>query len=136
MDQVHVTFSQDCHDREIISWIAFSKGIDHFMIQDLIAESVEKKFGKVPRVPHALQWLSDNGSAYVVRDTVAFGRSLGLTMCTTIPRSPESNGMAEAFVKTFKRDYVTFGNLESAQTVLEQLLEWLEDYTRKRLIRA
>jgi len=45
----------------------------------------------------------------------------GLTMCTTIPRSPESNGMAEAFVKTFKRDYVTFGNLESAQAVLGQL---------------
>lgn len=50
---------------------------------------------------------------------------------TTAPRSPESNGMAEAFVKTFKRDYVTFGNLESAQVVLEQLPEWFEDYNEK-----
>ena len=130
-DQVHVTFSQDCHDREIICWIASSKGIDRLMIQDLMAESIEKRFGKVPRVPHPLQWLSDNGSPYVARDTVAFGRSLGLTLCTTAPRSPESNGMAEAFVKTFKRDYVTFGNLESAQVVLEQLPEWFEGYNEK-----
>lgn len=130
-DQMQVTFSQDCHDREIISWLASSKGIDRFMIQDLMAESVEKRFGKVLRVPHRLQWLSDNGSPYVARDTVAFGRSLGLTICTTAPRSPESNGMAEAFVKTFKRDYVTFGNLESAQAVLEQLPEWFEDYNEK-----
>jgi len=106
---------------EIISWIASSKGVDRFMIQVLMAESVDKRFGKVPRVPHPLQWLSDNGSPYVARDTVAFGRLLGLTMCTTVPRNPESNGMAEAFVKTFKRDYVTFGNLASAQAVLEQL---------------
>jgi putative transposase len=130
-DQIHIAFSQDCHDREIISWIASSKGIDRFMIQDLIAESVEKRFGKVLHLPHPLQWLSDNGSPYVARETVAFGRSLGMVMCTTAPRSPESNGMAEAFVKTFKRDYVTFGNLASAQAVLEQLPKWFEDYNEK-----
>lgn len=46
-DKVTITFSKDCHDREIISWIASSKGIDGTMIRDLMAESVEKRFGKV-----------------------------------------------------------------------------------------
>ncbi len=130
-DQVQVAFSQDCHDREIINWIATPQGIDRFMIQDLMAESLERRFGKVLCVSKPLQWLSDNGSPYTARDTVSFGRSLGLKVCTTAPYSPESNGMAEAFVKTFKRDYVAFGNLESAQMVLKQLPQWFEDYNEK-----
>jgi putative transposase len=32
---------------------------------------------------------------------------ISMEPCTTPVRSPESNGMAEAFVKTFKRDYVS-----------------------------
>ncbi|MBN9413689.1 MAG: transposase [Candidatus Paracaedimonas acanthamoebae] len=36
--------------------------------------------------------------------------------------------MAEAFVKTSKRDYAYIADLRSAQRVLEQLPEWFEDY--------
>ncbi len=61
---------------------------------------------------------------YVAKETVYFGRSIGFEICTTAPYSPESNGMAEAFVKTFKRDYIYIADLRSAQRVLEQLLVW------------
>ena len=77
---------------------------------------------------HKIQWLTDNGPCYVARETVLFGRSIGLEICTTRPYSPESNGMAEAFVKTFKRDYVWLGDLSSAKKVMEQLPRWFEDY--------
>jgi pterin-4a-carbinolamine dehydratase len=36
--------------------------------------------------------------------------------------------MAEAFVKTFKRDYVYLNRLETAATVLAHLPTWFEDY--------
>ena len=49
-------------------------------------------------------------------------------MCTTPVQSPESNGMAEGFVKTFKRDYVHVNRLENARVVLVQLPGWFEDY--------
>jgi hypothetical protein len=49
-----------------------------------------------------------NGPCYVSRDTVAFAKELGFEVCTTLAYSPESNRMAEAFVKTFKRDYIAF----------------------------
>ena len=52
----------------------------------------------------------------------------GLLVCTTPAYSPESNGMAEAFVKTFKRYYVYLADLPDAETVLGLLGAWFEDY--------
>jgi putative transposase len=75
-----------------------------------------------------VEWLTDNGSCYIVKDTREFARSLGLIVCTTPVRSSQSNGMAESFVKTFKRDYVYLNDLPDAATVMEQLPKWFEDY--------
>lgn len=126
-EHVEVAFSLDCHDREIISWVTSSRGIDGELVRDLMAETVEQRFEKT-KVPFKVQWLTDNGPGYVARETVFFGKSLGLEICTTAPYSPESNGMAEAFVKTFKRDYVYVSDVSSARKVLEQLPQWFEDY--------
>ncbi len=57
-----------------------------------------------------------------------FAGSLGFIVCTTPGRSPESNGIAESFVKTFKRDYVHINELPDAVTVMEKLAEWMDDY--------
>lgn len=127
-DRVQVAFSLDTCDREAMRYVASTKGIDGGMIRDLMAETVLYRFGEVEQLPHTIQWLTDNGSCYTARETVLFGRSLGLSICTTPPYSPESNGMAEAFVKTFKRDYVWLGDLSSAQRVIEQLPAWFDDY--------
>jgi len=56
---------------------------------------------------------------------------LGLRSRFTPVRSPESNGMAEAFVKTFKRDYVRIHERPDAETVLNQLHAWFEDYNER-----
>jgi transposase InsO family protein len=127
-DKVYVAFSMDTCDREVLRYIASTKGIDGEMIRDLMAESVLYRFGEVDKLPKAIQWLSDNGSCYTARETVRFGRELGFEVCTTPPYSPESNGMAEAMVKTFKRDYAWVGDLSSADAVFKQLPGWFDDY--------
>ena len=43
-------------------------------------------------------------------------------------QKPESNGMAEASCKTFKRDYVYVHDRPDAETVMAQLAHWFEDY--------
>lgn len=67
-----------------------------------------------------LEFLSDNGGAYIAADTRALARSPGLKPINTPICSPQSNGMAESFVNTFKIDYVARIDLRDARTVLAQ----------------
>jgi putative transposase len=119
-ERVRVAFALDCCDREAISWVATTAGIDGAMVRDLMVEALEARFGEqLPAQP--IEWLSDNGSCYVARDTRAFAHELRLIPLTTAIRSPQSNGMAEALVKTFKRDYVAQMDKRDAHTVMVQL---------------
>lgn len=98
------------------------------MIRDLMAEALELRFGNVEKSPHNIEWLSDNGSVYTSDKTKKFAKTLNMEPCTTPAYSPESNGMAESFVKTFKRDYVKVHDIETAEEVLKQLHDWFTDY--------
>lgn len=55
-------------------------------------------------------------------------RDIGLEPRTTPVRSSQSNGMAEAFVRTIKRDYVRVSSLPDARTVINTLPIWFEHY--------
>jgi len=121
---VTATFAKDCCDREIMAFRAWEgKGLPGEAVREMLIEAVEKRFGAVEAVPtgHLLQFLSDNGGAYIAHETRHIARSLGLTPVNTPVCSPQSNGMAESFVNTFKRDYVSRMDLSDARTVLAQL---------------
>ena len=75
-----------------------------------------------------MEWLSDNGSIYTARETRVFATQLNLVPCFTPVASPESNGMSEAFVKTFKRDYLRVSPVPDARTALDQIAAWFDDY--------
>jgi len=124
---VRVAFALDCHDREAISWVATTAGISGEMIRDRMVRSVEQRFGAI-RAHHPVQWLSDNGSIFAAHKTLEIALALNLVPCFTPVESPESNGMAEAFVKTFKRDYVRVGLIPDAAAALALVDSWMEDY--------
>jgi len=125
---IRLAFIIDAFDREIIAWTAvYGAGISGSDVRDMMLEAVEKRFAGV-RAPQAIEHLSDNGSPYTAKDTRDFAAALNLVPCFTPVRSPESNGMSEAFVKTFKRDYVRVNPLPDAQTALRQIAGWIADY--------
>ena len=93
----------------------------------MMLEAVEKRFGGT-RAPHAIEHLSDNGSAYTARETRLFAQALNLVPCFTPVASPQSNGMSEAFVKTLKRDYIRISPIPDADTALRNIDGWIEDY--------
>ena len=126
-EKLRVTFSLDCCDREAIDWAASTGGYDSSTVQDVMLRSVEKRFGdRLPDTP--VQWLTDNGSAYTAHETRRFAVALNLEPCTTAVSSPQSNGMAERFVKTMKEDYIAFMPKPDARTALQSLAAAFNHY--------
>jgi len=124
-----VEFALDCCDRKIMSGVATTKGIDAVLVGDLMMQAVEKRFGSNGKLPKAIEWLPDNGSCYTAAETRSFAKQLGLKPVKTPVTSQQSNGMAESFVKTLKRDYSKFAERPDSKTVMAQLKDWFDDYS-------
>ena len=124
---VRTTFALDCCDREAMSWVASTEGYTGDDVRDVMLAAVERRFGSaLPGKP--IQWLSDNGSAYTAALTRSFAREVGLEPVNTPVSSPQSNGMAESFVKTMKRDYVDYMPKPDARTAIRNLAIAFEHY--------
>ena len=82
----------------------------------------------VERGSQPIQWLSDNDGIFTALDTLCTAERLNLIPITTPAYSPQSNGMAEAFINTLRRDDIASADLASAQVVLEQIPGWFADY--------
>jgi len=126
-EKVYVAFSLDCCDREAIHFVATTQPLTQSHIAELMIFSVDKRFPK-GRAPRRIQWLTDRGSIYRAQLTRDTARTINLEPCYTAAYSPSSNGMAEAFVGTMKRDYVYTSDCYDADTVLKLLPGWFEDY--------
>jgi transposase InsO family protein len=126
-DGVQVAFALDCHDRECLAHVAAPRALTSRDVQTLVAAAVQHRFG-TRRAPVPCEWLTDNGSVYTALPTVLAVEAAGLLPCTTPVASPESNGAAEAFVQTLRRDYLDGADLRDAATVLRALPGWLADY--------
>lgn len=62
---------------------------------------------------------------FIAHETRAMARDIGLEPRTTPVRSPQSNGMAEAFVKTISAT-TSVSPLPDARTVMESLPLWID----------
>ncbi|MDE4730454.1 IS3 family transposase [Klebsiella quasipneumoniae subsp. similipneumoniae] len=126
-EKPRVTFALDCCEREALHWAVTTGGFDSETVQDVMLGAVERRFGsELPASP--VEWLTDNGSCYRANETRLFARMLGLELKNTAVRSPESNGIAESFVKTIKRDYISIMPKPDGLTAAKNLAEAFEHY--------
>ncbi|WP_164543926.1 IS3-like element IS2 family transposase [Escherichia coli] len=126
-ERLRVTFALDCCDREALHWAVTTGGFNSETVQDVMLGAVERRFGNdLPSSP--VEWLTDNGSCYRANKTRQFARMLGLEPKNTAVRSPESNGIAESFVKTIKRDYISIMPKPDGLTAAKNLAEAFEHY--------
>ncbi|EDG6186782.1 IS3-like element IS2 family transposase, partial [Salmonella enterica subsp. enterica serovar Kentucky] len=126
-ERLRVTFALDCCDREALHWAVTTGGFNSETVQDVMLGAVERRFGNdLPSSP--VEWLTDNGSCYRANETRQFARMLGLEPKNTAVRSPESNGIAESFVKTIKRDYISIMPKPDGLTAAKNLAEAFEHY--------
>jgi len=100
--------------------------IHNLLLQKHIARPTRLHEGTIITLRSNMRWCQEALNFHPFRALKIY--SLFFEVCTTPYYSPESNGMAEAFIKTFKRDYVRMHELPDAITVMEQLPRWFEDY--------
>ena len=118
----------DCGDRQILGyrWAHHITGED---IRAIVTSALQKRFGTgAPPQKGSIEFLSDNGPEYRKRRLRSYLEHAGFTVCNTPIRSPESNGIAEAFFKSFKRDYVYQNTCETFLEIGGKIPLWIEDY--------
>ena len=82
---VRVLFAIDACDREIMAWSATTTGVSAEMVRDLMIACCERRFGAT-KTPHPVEWLSDNGSAYIAKETAQTAAALGLRLLLEVAR--------------------------------------------------
>ena len=120
----------DCADRMVLTW-RFATRITADDLAEMLREAVFRRFGEARARAQGIEFLSDNGPEYTSHRFRPFVRAMGLIPCHTPRRSPESNGLAEAFFGSFKRDYVYQACLETFAEVGRQIPTWIEHYNQK-----
>lgn len=119
----------DCADRMVLAW-RFARRMTANDLAEMLREAVWQRFGGARTHAQGIEFLSDNGPEYTSHRFRPFVRAMGLIPCHTPRRSPESNGLAEAFFGSFKRDYVYQACLETVDAVARQLPGWIEHYNQ------
>ena len=66
---------------------------------------MDSRFGPSGKTSKPIEWVPANGTCNTEAKTRSFAKQLGLNPVTTPVITPQSNGMAVSFVKTFKEDY-------------------------------
>jgi len=120
----------DCADRMVLAW-RFAKRITAEDLAEMLREAVFRRFGEARARAQGIEFLSDNGPEYTSHRFQPFVKAMGLIPCHTPKRSPESNGLAEAFFGSFKRDYVYQACLETMEVIERQLPGWIEHYNQQ-----
>lgn len=87
-EKVRVAFALDCCDREAIAHVPTTEGIKSQDVQDLVITAVENRFGRINMLSEPIEWLTDNGSCLIARDTASLLRDIGMEPSTTPVRSP------------------------------------------------
>lgn len=116
----------DCADRMVVTW-----RFGHVMKTQDIIFLVDEALRSRGMDGKGLEFLSDNGPEYASLELRAALISSGIIVCRTPRRSPQSNGIAEAFFGSFKRDYVWQSELQSYEEVRRKIGGWINDYNEK-----
>jgi putative transposase len=117
----------DCSDRMILAW-RFSPRITAEDLCEMLREAIFRRFGENRGKAKGIEFLSDNGPEYGAHKLQQLFKKLGIIACRTPCRSPESNGIAEAFFGSFKRDYIYQNCLETIYHIKSGLPSWIEHY--------
>ena len=86
----------DCADRMVLAW-RFATRMTADDLTELLREAIWHCVGEARPHTRGIEFFSDNGPEHISHRFRPFVRAMGLIPCHTPRRSPESNGLAEAY---------------------------------------
>jgi transposase InsO family protein len=104
----------DCADRMVLAW-RFATRITAEDLAEMLREAVFRRCGEAQTHAQGIEFLRDKGPEYTSHRFRPFVRAMGLIPCHTPRRSPQSNGLAETFFGSFKRDDVYQACIETVE---------------------
>ena len=119
----------DCADRMVVAW-KLQPRLTALDVCELLREALFHRFKQQLQHAKGLEFLTDNGPEFIAAPLQAFLKQLGLSACRTPCRSPQSNGLVEAFFGGFKRDYLAHHPLETIAQATERVPVWINHYNQ------
>lgn len=85
--------------------MATTDGISGDIMRDMMADAIKYRFGFVDQLPHDIEWLNDNSSAYTASETRCFAKTVVLTVRQPLSWVPHPRGWLNPLSK-HSRDYL------------------------------
>lgn len=121
----------DCCTREVLGWelesSARAKTAERALESALI-----NRFGWTRGAPEGLMIRSDNGLVFGSRLYRGICRDYHLGQEFITPYTPEENGLAERFIRSFKEECVWLHRFESMEEASGEIARWIEWYNTDR----
>jgi len=119
----------DCADRRVIAWKLQAR-LTALEVCELLREALFQRFAQQTHQAKGLEFLTDNGPEFIADQLQQLLMRLGLIACHTPCRSPQSNGLVESFVGSFKRDYLSHQPLETLAEAMKHVPAWITHYNK------
>jgi len=121
----------DCCTREVLGWElesnARAKTAERALESALIG-----RFGWTRGAPKGLMIRSDNGLVFGSHLYRGICREYKLSQEFITPYTPEENGLAERFIRSFKEECVWLHRFESMEQASGEIEKWIEWYNTDR----
>lgn len=116
----------DGFSRFIVHW-ELRESMTEAEVELVLQRALERHPGVKPRV------ISDNGPQFISRDFKQFIRLAGMDHVRTSPYYPQSNGKIERWHKELKQTCIRAKTLDSYETTVEAVTDFVRHYNEERL---
>lgn len=110
----------------------WARSANRFEALEPVRQSVHRCFRTIEAgAAHGLKLRHDHGSKYMSRDFHDEIECLGIEASPSFVREPESNGVAERFIRTLKENVLWLQHFETVEELRQALHEFARRYNKK-----
>jgi putative transposase len=117
------------------TWVDAAPRMDRFAAADLLREAISDRFGSVETGAAAgLKLRHDGGSCFRSAHYQAENNDLGIDRSPAFHYEPETNGVVEKFIQTFKEQVLWIERFDTLEQLRARIRQFANDYNNHWLL--